>query len=52
MDDLEEELIPVHPLLGALLQGQQLFAPEVALIVGSCLAGKDRLTQGWFPGFL
>ena len=34
MDDLEEELVAVHPLARALLEPEQLFGVEVALVVG------------------
>ncbi len=37
MRDLEEELVPVHPLVGPFLQRQQALGVQVALVVrGRC----------------
>src|SRR4029453_3944663 len=43
VDGLEEQLVAVHLLLGALLQGEQLVGAQVALVVACARAGEDRL---------
>ena len=45
MDDLEEQLVAVHPLVGALLQREELLGVEVALVVARSLAGEDRRVE-------
>ena len=45
VDDLEEELVPVHPLLWALLKRQELFGSEVALVVARRVAREDRSVE-------
>ena len=42
VDGLEEELVAVHPLVGPLLEREELVGAEIALIVARALAGQDR----------
>ena len=42
MDDLEQELVAVHPLLRPLLQRQQLVGPDVSLVVARGVPREDR----------
>ena len=42
MDDLEEQLVAVHPFAGTLLQREQLLGSEVALVVAGSVAREDR----------
>src|SRR6185503_5166392 len=42
VDDLEEELVAVHPLVRPLLQCQQLVRPDVSLVVARRVAREDR----------
>jgi hypothetical protein len=41
VDGLEEELVAVHPLVGPLLEGEELVRTEVALVVARAVAGQD-----------
>ena len=50
--DLEQQLVAVHPLAGALLQPEQLFRVEVPLVVAPGLAGQDGTVQRRLPGLL
>ena len=45
MHGLEEQLVAVRPLVGRLLQREQLVGAEVALVVGVALAGQQRLRE-------
>ena len=47
MDGLEEQLVAVRPLVGALLQREQLVGPQVALVVARRRAGQDRRELVW-----
>ena len=42
VDGLEEQLVAVHPLVGALLEREELVGAEVALVVALRLARQDR----------
>ena len=50
--DLEQQLVAVHPLAGALLQPEQLFRVEVPLVVAPGLAGQDGTVERRLPGLL
>ncbi len=43
--DLEEELVAMHPLVGALLQREQGVGTQVALVVGAALAVEHGTVQ-------
>ena len=45
VDDLEEQLVAVHPLVGALLEREQLLGVEVALVVARRRARQDRRVE-------
>ena len=49
---LEEQLVPVHPLVRALLQREQLHGVQVPLVIGAGRAREDRLgvVLGGVPG--
>jgi hypothetical protein len=50
--DLEQQLVPVHPLVRPLLQREQLLGVEVALVVGSRRPGQHRPVERRLPGLL
>ena len=52
VDDLEQQLVPVHPLLGALLEGKELVGVEVALVVAPRPTLEDRTVERRLPGLL
>ena len=52
MHDLEQELVAVHPLLGAFLEREQLLGVEIALVVGARLAREDGTVERRLEGVL
>ena len=42
---LEEQLVPVHPFLGRLLEREELVRAQVPLVVRGAVAGEDRLRE-------
>ena len=50
--DLEQQLVAVDPLVGALLERQQLLRVQIALVVAARLARQHRAIQRWLEGFL
>ncbi len=45
MDGLEQQLVPVHPFVGPLLQREERLGVQVALVVRRGVAGQDGLRE-------